>query len=30
MTDAEAEVPIPWPHVAKSDLIGKKSEAKKD
>ena len=29
-TDAEAEGPILWPHVVKSHLIGKESEAKKD
>ena len=30
MTDAEAEVPIPWPPDAKSRLIGKDSDAGKD
>ena len=30
MTDAEAEVPIPWPHDVKSQLIGKDPDAGKD
>ena len=29
-TDAEAETPIPWPYDAKSQLIGKDSDAGKD
>ena len=29
-TDAEAEAPIPWPYDAKSQLIGKDSDAGKD
>ena len=28
--DAEAEVPIPWPHDVKSQLIGKDPDAEKD
>jgi len=29
-TDAEAEIPIPWPPDAKSRLIGKDPDAGKD
>ena len=29
-TDVEAEAPIPWPHDAKSQLIGKDLDAGKD
>ena len=29
-TDAEAEVPIPWPYDVKSKLIGKDPDAGKD
>ena len=29
-TDTEAEAPIPWPPDAKSRLVGKDSDARKD